>query len=187
VRSIGKRISIKSGKEATTVVISTGIASWKEALLAAWIFCWLVCLGVFVNELFQPHQDKEQIILFGIIVFMMYYAFRIIKVYLWRRKGREYIKINDDVLIYKMAIGKWGKAHQYFLEHIKDVAVVTKKDGSIAKNLESSFWIRGGQRVSFDYLNKAVRIGMQLNDEDTKSFAQWLNSHVKKTLARKEL
>lgn len=185
VRTIGKRISIKSNKDKTTVVITTGIASWKEALLAAWILCWLVCLGVFISELFKPHTDKEHIILFGIIVFMVYYAVRIIKVYAWRKWGMEFIKITDTALTYKRSIRKWGKAHQYFLENIKDISLVTKEDGSIAKLLENSFWVRGGQRVSFDYLEKLVRIGIQLNDADAKAFSQWLHSHVRTRLSKK--
>ena len=184
MKTIGKRISIKSSAEIATVVISAKVASWKESLLAAWIVCWLVCLVVFVLELFKSHSEKELVILFGIIAFMLYYSFRIIKVYLFRRRGFEYIKISDEAITYKRAIRKYGKAHIYKLPAVSNVSVITKENGSVTKVLEGSFWVMGGERISFDFGEKAVRLGMGLSDKDAKEFGQWLNDQVKKKKRR---
>ena len=186
MKSIGERISIKSSAEQATIVISSTIASWKEALMAAWLVCWLICLGFFFAETFKPQPNQQLIILFVIIVFMIYYALRIGKAFAWRRVGMEYIKLTDEALTYKRSIRKFGKAHVFYLENIQDLAIVTKEDGSITKALENSFWVLGGERISFKYFDRTIRIGIQLSDNDAEEFAKWLNQRIKKRLRNKQ-
>ncbi len=186
VKTIGERISIKSSPDKTTLVISSKIESWKEGLLAAWIVCWLISMGVFTWQLFQTNGDKEKIILFVVLMFMFYYAIRIIKVFAWRKWGMEYLRFTDDEVTYKRAIKKYGKAHVFYYENIKDVAIITKEDGSIAKVLENSFWVMGGERVTFEYLGKFVKIGVQLNDEDGEAFGKYFNEQIKRRKKRRK-
>ena len=185
MKIIGDRVSINKGDEQTTIVISSKIPSWKESLLAAWIVSWLACLGFFIYELFQPHKDNEQIFIFVMTIFMSYYAFRIIKVYFWRRYGKEYIKITDDDMVYKRSFRNYGKAHRFFLENIKDISLITKGDASISKALENSFWVMGGEKIAFKNLEKNYRIGMQLNDNDAISLASWIEKEINRRLKLK--
>ncbi len=180
MKLIGDRISIKSSADRTTAVIGTRIQSWKESLLAGWIVCWLICIVVINYYIFQTDSNQEIIFLFAITLFMLYYAYRIIKVYAWRKWGMEYLKISDEAITYKRSIRGYGKARVFPLSDVKKVSIITKEDGSFAKVLEESFWVMGGERISFEYDEKQVRIGMQLSDKDAKEFGNWLNDLVKK-------
>lgn len=92
----------------------------------------------------------------------------------------EYLKISDEAITYKRSIRGYGKARIFPLSEVKNVSIITKENGSFAKVLEESFWVMGGERVSFEYDEKQVRIGMQLPDKDAKEFGDWLNDLVKK-------
>ena len=168
MKTIGDRISIKKGDDKTTVVISPKISSFKESLLVAWWFCWVICMGVFAYELFQPHSDQEQIVLFVLVIFMIYYSIRIGRVLLFRRFGMEFVKVENDEVTYKRSLRKYGKAHRFFVDNISEISVITKEDGSIAKVLENSFWVMGGERIGFKHGDSKVRLGMQLSDQDAQ-------------------
>lgn len=165
---IGKRISFVDDKKKTTIVIYPEDISWLKAVFGAWVAMWYAIGAIVIWSLFAfSYSEQEIIVLVVFLTFWSYYAFRVTKSYFWILWGKELIKIDEVSLTYKRSIRKYGKAVPYYLENITKMRVFQPKERSIQAAWEKSPWIRGGERVEFDYMGKVIRFGNKLNEKDT--------------------
>ncbi|MEN8928714.1 MAG: hypothetical protein ABF258_07550 [Flavobacteriales bacterium] len=190
MKYISERISYHRHDSYITVLISAKIEKWKESLLYGWLMLW-VLVGVAItyvlitgNYLTQSaeNESKNQIQLFLILfmVFWAYYLYRIMRVYTWRKKGVEYLKLTREALIVKRAFGKIGKAKSYALSNIGPLTLLEQKERSYSTVMQGAFWDIGNERLSFDYHEKAIIFGIQLEVQEARKLQQFLNSEIKK-------
>lgn len=168
------RVSYRRTKDATTVVVSARVEKWKEALLVAWVLAWTVSGGFFIAELFNDPSEDQRLYLIILLSFWLYFEVRIGKAMFWRLFGMEFIRLKDGTLTLKKSMKKLGKAQDYFIDNIRDLAVIERADHSISKQFDSSFWVIGGETVKFDYMGKEIRFGRQLKNEEAKQLATFL-------------
>ena len=109
----------------------------------------------------------------------------------------QIISLNkDDILaddahyylaeLYLIKLNNPGKAKEYYLENIKKVRVSVPKANSFQAAWENSPWIRGGERIEFDYLGKTIRFGRKLNQQDSKLLFQLLTKRLEDQLKKKK-
>ncbi len=190
MKQISNRISrVRHKGGFVTYVILGKIPGWKETMLAAWLFCWTLCGAYFIYELTQPHQGNQFMFLLTLTLFWAYYEFRIGRAYIFRRKGKEFIKITPERLTYKRSIISYGKAHHFLLENIQNLGMHELENGSWGKVLENSFWVLGGQKIRFDYMGKEMQMGIQLTPEESEKLVKALSDDLKKfiKISEKEL
>ena len=184
MKTIGERISYKHHPENyTTFVISTKIERWKETLLLTWIIAWTFSGAVFLYFLLLGELGKEEkLILFVLSVFWAYFEYRIVRVFLWRKYGVEYIKIDEDKFTIKKSILGYGKAKSYLTQQIDVNKVESLKQNpkSFAKVMNDSFWVMGEGAVRFSDKNDFVYFGHQLEAEDSEKLAKTIKSTLKK-------
>ena len=60
------------------------------------------------------------------------------------------------------------------------------KENSIQAVWEASPWIRGGQRIEFDYMGKVIRFGRKLNEKDTKLIFQLITKRMEEQLRKRK-
>lgn len=190
---IGERTSFVDDKNKTTIIITPENVGWQKALLGAWFSMWLTIGGVMIWAYFnlqlgrnQQENDQQKLIIIIFLVFWTYYAFRVGRQFFWLLWGKEYIKINETSLIIKNGIRDYGKASEYFLENINKIRIQQPKENSIQIVWESSPWIRGGERIEFDYLGKVIRLGRKLNEKDTKLLFQLITKRIEEQLRRRK-
>ena len=190
MKYISERISYHRHNEYTTILISTKVDKWKESLLYGWLMLWVLVgiaisyvlvTGKYLNDS-SGNTPKNQLQLFLIIflVFWAYYLYKIVKVYIWRKKGVEYFKLNKDSLVIKRAFGKIGKAHSYSFKNIGPIKTTEQKEKSYSTVMQSAFWDIGNEKLNFDYDGKSVMFGIQLEAPETKKLKEFLNSEIKK-------
>lgn len=183
---IGNRISFVDTKEKTTIVIHPEKKAFITALMGAWIFMWYgigftVLWTFFVLKLNQ--QEKLIIVIF--MSFWLYYAVRVTRSFLWLLRGTENLKIDEMALTIKNATGKIGKAKPYYIENIKKIRMDMPKDRSLQTAWESSPWVRGGERIEFDYMGKIVRLGRKLSEKDATLLFNLITKKVEEQLKQK--
>ena len=165
---IGERISFVDDKNKSTIVIYPENVTWLKAVLGAWVGMWFAIGATVAWSLFvMTFTEQETIILIVFLTFWSYYAFRVTRSFFWLLWGKELIKIDEVSLTYKKSIKKYGKAAPYYLENISKIRVFQPKERSIQSAWEKSPWIRGGERIEFDYMGKVIRFGKKLNEKDT--------------------
>lgn len=176
---IGERISFVDDKERTTIVIYPERIGWINSLMGAWVAMWWT-IGLTVIWAFFKLEltDQETIAIFVFLTFWAYYAFRVTRSYLWLIWGKELIKIDEVSLIYKRSIKSYGKAVHYYLENISQLRLYHPKERSLQSAWEASPWIRGGERIEFDYHQKLVKFGRKLNENDSKLLFKFITKKL---------
>lgn len=183
---IGNRVSVVDTKEKTTIVIHPEKKVFITAVMGAWIFMWY-SIGItmiwsyFVLKLTQ--QEKLIIVIF--LSFWVYYAVRVTRSFLWLLWGSENLKIDQIGLTLKRSTGKIGKATPYYLENIKKIRLDIPKERSFQTAWESSPWVRGGERIEFDYMGKVIRLARKLNEKDANLLFNLITKRVEEQLKLK--
>ncbi len=199
---IGNRISYLDDQNKTTVIITPEQVGFIKALMGAWCFMWLAIGATIIwawlsgniygfDEVSRKSLDakeRQQLLIITIIFlsFWAYYFIRVGRTFLWIMYGREYIKVDKISMTIKTSIGTYGKAKEYYLENIKKVRVSVPKANSFQAAWENSPWIRGGERIEFDYLGKTIRFGRKLNPQDSKLLFQLLTKRLEDQLKKKK-
>ncbi len=183
---IGNRISFVDDKKKTTVVIYPENIFWHKSLMGAWFFMWLTIGGTMIWSLTLKLTDQEKIIVFVFLTFWAYYAVRVGRTFFWLLWGKELLKIDETAFTLKNTIKGYGKAVPYFLENIKQIRVHTVESNSIQAVWEKSPWIRGGERIEFDYMGKTIRFARKLDEKDVKLLFNLVTKKIEEQLKRKK-
>lgn len=184
MKTIGDRISLEQHKDNATIVISTKIERWKETLLLTWIIAWTFCGAAFIYYLISGalQGQNEKLVLFIIIIFWAYFEYRIVKTFLWRKFGIEFIKIDKDKFTFKKSILSYGSAIEYNTKEIdhKKVESLKQNPKSFAKVMNDSFWLIGEGAVRFSDQDRFVYFGHQLEADESEKLAAEVRKLLKK-------
>lgn len=183
---IGNRISFVDSKEKTTIIIYPEKKPLVTALMGAWIFMWYsigitMVFAYFMMKLSQ--QEKLIVVIF--MAFWLYYAIRVTRSFLWILWGTENIKIDPFSFTIKNATKKAGRAKSYYLENIKKFRMELPKAKSLQVSWESSPWVRGGERIEFDYMGKVIRLGQKLSEKDATLLFNLITKKVEEQIKLK--
>ena len=178
-KSIGKRISIAEHSDASTIVIETTITPSQQIYLEAWYGGWLGLGGLIGYGAYSSVSDEKNVLLVC-FVFWSYFFVRILKVILWRRIGKEIIRIDSKNFLVKNAFKKRGKDRIYDLKTVGSFEAIKREKTSFLANLDQSFWIFGGDNIYFNYLGKTHVLGKQLKESDALQLCNYLNKSVAK-------
>lgn len=175
---IGKRISIKRTDEGLSIVILALADKLKNRLLFAWLILWTLAGMIVFSQYFtitDPNTRIAVIVWFG---FWFYFEFKITNAWFWRRSGKEVIKIRSSKLEYKRDVSGRGKIQTYSADFIKDLRIAETKE-SFLENLNNSYWVIAGEKLVFDYYGKEIKLGLQLDEIDTKALLKVIKSGLK--------
>lgn len=188
---IGNRISYVDQENKTTFVITPEQVGIYKALIGAWFFMWLTIGGIMIWawNTFDVKKDMAEqlsIIFFIFMAFWAYYSIRVGRTFLWLVFGSEFIKVDKISFTIKTAIKTYGKSKEYYLENIEKIRVSVPKKNSFQAAWENSPWIRGGERLEFDYMGKTIRFGRKLDEKEAKLLFQVITKRVEDQLRKKK-
>ena len=182
---IGKRISFIDEKAKTTIVIRPENVSWVNSLMGAWVAMWAVIGFTIVWSYFNlTLTDQELIIIVVFMTFWLYYAVRVFRSFVWLLSGKELLKIDEAAVYYKKSVWGYGKSNAYFLENISKIRISRPKENSAQAVWEKSPWVRGGERMEFDYMGKLIRFGRKLNEKDAELLFKLITKRVDERLRK---
>lgn len=183
---IGERISFVDKKNSISFVIYPPKLGRKKGLLFTWFFLWIL-IGAYVTaQMFQEYTNEEKLALFIFMVFWLYFAIRVGRTMLFLLFGREYIKLDNNSLRIKKATGTYGKSKQYFIENITKFSLVKQKDNSFQKVYDESLWVRGSNRIQFEYFQKKNSFGRKLEENDAEIMFKVITKRIEKYLNAKK-
>jgi len=182
---IGERTSFVDQKDKTTIVIEPENIGWQKIGLGAWFFMWLSIGAIMFWSLSLKLSEQEIIIVAVFLSFWAYYAWRVGRQFFWLMRGKENIKINEVSLTIKNSIGKYGKAVPYYIENIRKMRIQEPKENSLQSVWEASPWVKGGERIEFDYMGKVVRFGRKLKEKEAKLVFNLVTKRLEEQLRKK--
>lgn len=178
-QKLGQRISFVWHEEALTVIIDQKIAKPQQMMLDAWMAGWMFVGGAFAYG-YGTSQGDEKSFLMICLAFWSFFSFRVLKVLVWRRIGREMIRVDAEGMSIKNAFGSYGKAKFFIKDNIKRMEVIRRDPAKFMQNMDQSFWIMGGDSIQFKYQRSSFVLGKQLNERDAKALAQLFDKALRK-------
>jgi hypothetical protein len=179
MKVIGERVSILEKDDVFSLVILPTTDKRKLALMFFWLLAWSVCgVIVFVN-LFKIQGRDAKLFVAVYLTFWFYYEFKIAKAFIWKRWGKEKLWVKKGVLYYQREVQGKGKIQEFNLELVNNFDII-ESSGGFAEALANSFWVKGNERLEFQSQSKAIRFGLQLNDEEAKKILKELKKFLKK-------
>lgn len=179
MKVIGKRISIVKKEGLISVVILPTDDNKKLAMLFLWLLAWTVCGLIVLVNYFQVKNADAKIFLIVYLAFWAYFEFSILRTFVWKKFGREKLWIKDGVLHYQREINKKGKIREFNLDLVSRLRIIELRPIKFIDTLNQSFWVKGGERLEFDSQSQAIRLGMQLSDEEARVVLNEVNAFLK--------
>jgi hypothetical protein len=176
---IGKRISIKRSENETSIVILSTADRLKKNILFVWFFLWTLSGIIVLTQYFLITNPDTKIAMIVWLGFWGYFEYKISRAVLWRSYGIEKIKLRDKKLFYKRDIAGKGKVQVFEFDFIKDLRMIETKENSFFENLNNSYWVIAGEKLAFDYYGKEIKLGLQLEDADTKALLKLTKERLK--------
>jgi hypothetical protein len=183
---IGERISFVDKKDSISFIIYPPKLGRKKTLIIVWFALWILIGGYVSTQFFQDYKQEEKLALFIFMVFWFYFALRVFRTILFLFFGKEYIKLDTNSLRIKIATGSYGRSRQYFLENITKLSMNVLKDNSLQKVYDDSPWVRGTNRIQFEFFQKNYSFGRKLEEKDAKMMFQILTKRMEKFLNAKK-
>lgn len=180
IQAISKRISILIKNQVFSLVILPTDDKKKVKWMFIWLLAWSASGIIVIVNYFTLTQDNAKMMLIVWLAFWAYFEFKIFRVYMWKRFGKEKIWIKNGIIFYQQDINGRGKIKEFDLNLISDFELIKLTDGSIADTFSQTFWVKGGERIEFICQSKLLKFGMQLNDDEAKKTIIALNAFVKK-------
>ena len=176
---IGNRISIKRIENETSIVILSFSDKFKNKLLLTWLILWTISGLIVLSQFFTFTDPNTKIAIIVWMGFWIYFEFKIWSAYLWRKNGKETIRIKNDKLFYKRDSLGTNKFKTYGTDFIKELRILETEENSFFENLNNSYWVVAGEKVAFDFYGKEIKIGIQLTDNEAKSLLKVLQTKLK--------
>jgi hypothetical protein len=179
IQLISKRSSVLIKDGVFSLVILPTEDKKKTKLLFLWLLAWTISGVIVIGNYFTITQDKAKLLLIIWIAFWAYFEFKIIRVFMWKRFGKEKLWIKNGLLLYKEDINGRGKTKEFDLNLISNLELIALTNGSIADTFSQTFWVKGGERIQFTCQSKVIKFGMQLADDEAKKIISTLNKYLK--------
>ncbi|MEM9024409.1 MAG: hypothetical protein AAGB22_11740, partial [Bacteroidota bacterium] len=140
---------------------------------------WTICGLYVVSQLFgdYPRDTKTGMIVY--LGFWLYFEYKGIFALLWRKFGNEMIKLDNEYLWLKRDIRSYGKLHRFDLANIKELTLMDYDQRPWVKTYSQSFWVVGGETISFRYLGQPRGFGMQLSKEEGQTLFRKLGQRLR--------
>ena len=180
IQTIGKRCSILIKDQVFSLVILPTDDKKKVNLMFLWLLAWSVSGVIVIANYFTLQQESAKLFIIIWLAFWAYFEFKIIRVFMWKRFGKEKLWIKNGLLLYKEDINGRGKTKEFDLNLISNLELITLTNGSIADTFSQTFWVKGGERIQFTCQSKVIKFGMQLADDEAKKIISALNKQLKK-------
>lgn len=186
MKRIGDRITFVDNKDNLSFVVYPPNLGKKKLLIVIWLALWIL-IGIYMAfQFLREFSSEEKIALVIFMFFWAYFALRVFKTVLYLYYGKEYIKLDQNSLKVKHATGSYGKANQFFIENISKIRTVTFKPNSFKKAFEDSAWVKGTNRIEFEYFNKKYGFGRKLDEKDAEMVYKILIRRIDKFLKSKK-
>ena len=163
------RISISEKDGSTSIIVLSKKDRNKQNILLSWIILWSLGGLIVISQFFYGIKQEEKLFLAIWLAFWLYFELVTCHAFLWRKFGFERILIKEDKFYYRREIKNKGKTSTFDISSIKNIELIDdSSENSFFKNLRESYWIIGGETVSFNVNDKLIKIGLQLDKQDAQ-------------------
>jgi hypothetical protein len=175
-----ERISIEENAELTEIIIDGKIPSSQFIMLSAWLLAWSIS-GIYVFiQLFSDLPQETKSFMLVWLAFWFYFEYKIGSAWLWRKYGREVIKIGREKVQLRFELAYGGRGFEFDTNSLRDFHLLESKKGLFIKNYFDSFWVVGGESIGFYVSGKLKMFGRQLPEKDAEKLMKFVQDKVQR-------
>jgi hypothetical protein len=123
-------------------------------------------------------EDNTKIIVIIWLAFWLYFLYVLFRLYRWKQYGHEVIKIAKSVLKYKKDVKGRGWVHDFELSKIRKLRSSDTENPNWLRNIGGDFWNTDCDSVRFDYEDREVSIGFQLEKSERRKLIEVIGEFV---------
>lgn len=176
MKIISKRSSLLIKDNTFSLVILPSDGKKKTMFLLLWLMAWSVSGLIIMVNYFTLTNEKSKTMIIIWLGFWAYFEFKILKVFLWKRFGKEKLWIKNGTLHYQQSVNEKGKIKEFDTNLVSDWRLITLEKTNFADQFNQTFWVKGGERIEFTCRGNTVKLGMQLSDEEATIILQEIKS-----------
>jgi hypothetical protein len=178
MKVIGERVSVLKKEDLLSIVILPKRDTRKLWLMFLWLMAWTVCGIIVFANYFKVVDQNSKLFIIIYLAFWAYFEYKIARAFIWRRSGKEKLWISGGKVHYKQEINGRGKVQEFDYSLIQDLQLIESEETSFSKVINSSFWIKGDERIQFTCQHKVVRFAMQLSDKEAKAIIHEITNFI---------
>lgn len=163
------RVKITTKKDSKLIEVFPNNFPAKNLVMQVWLILWSICGAMVLYQLFTTNYSNTKVICIIYMGFWSYFEFLILKIYRWRKGGKEEIEIlSDKIIISRLTYNK-GLPSSFLKNEISNFRLNTnQKQNMFVKMLFDDYWTAGNESILFDSNNKTHGLGLQLTEEEAK-------------------
>jgi hypothetical protein len=174
------RITVNETPEELEIIITGKIPQNQFVILSAWLIAWTMAGGYVISQMFSGLPGNTRIFMFVWLIFWIYFEYKVGSAWLWRKFGREVIRIRKDKTELRFELAYGGKGEEFITAEIQNLNNLEQQQGVFVKNYFSSFWVVGGETIGFHYKGKLFMFGRQISPHDADILIQKTAHRLKK-------
>ncbi|MFM2286026.1 MAG: hypothetical protein RLZZ543_1523 [Bacteroidota bacterium] len=177
------RIALTETPDELEIVISGKVPKNQFLLLSAWLIAWTIA-GIYVlTQVFQPQPQNTLLFMIVWLAFWAYFEFKATSTWLWRKYGREVLRMKADSTELRFEVAYGGKGFAFKTADIRNVSSLEAQKGLFVKNYYSSFWVVGGETIGFYHQGKLHMMGRQIPEKDAALLMEKIAYRLRKWAA----
>ncbi|MBK12913.1 MAG: hypothetical protein CL849_05220 [Crocinitomicaceae bacterium] len=178
---IGERIAIAQSDDSLKVDIHQQIPPVQMMLLTLWLVSWMA-LEVLVLYFWtqEPNEGNAWLGYAIYSAFWGFFAFRIGKVWMWRRVGREVLVVDRKGISIAMAFGERGLPDFFAHGTYTMPSRIEANPQQILQTFEKAFWSMGGETLQFSSGKRTMVLGKQLSEQHASALLKLIQGAVRR-------
>ena len=178
---IGERIAIAQSDDSLKVDIHQQIPPVQMMLLTLWLVSWMA-LEVLVLYFWtqEPNEGNAWLGYAIYSAFWGFFAFRIGKVWMWRRVGREVLVVDRKGISIAMAFGERGLPDFFAHGTYTMPSRIEANPQQILQTFEKAFWSMGGETLQFSSWKRTMVLGKQLSEQHASALLKLIQGAVRR-------
>jgi hypothetical protein len=166
---MGKRIKVHKEDNRLEISIKSFYEPSKQKMLLVWIILFSICGVAIISQFFQDYEASYKIIFGVYLAFWLFFEFKVIYAYRWRKFGEEKIVIENNTIVISKTIRKRGVNQQFNLDEIKKFDFFKNDGASFIKSMNSSYWNINKYHLAI-YLEKSIiPFAIDISDKEAKN------------------
>lgn len=175
---LSDRISVVRNEKGTSIVISSMADRKKSRTVAIILLFWVIGGIAMVFGFPSITEDKAKIVMIIWLAFWLYFLYVLVRLWRWKRHGHEVMKINEGVLKYKKDVKGRGWVFDFQLDKIQKLRASEAENPNWLRNIGGDFWNTDCDSVRFNYEDREMSIGFQLDKSDRAKLINVLSEFV---------
>lgn len=173
------RISIEKTGEKLIIGIKAFSDEKKQKILLLWIVLFSLC-GLAIFFQFFEDYDSATKVFFGVyIAFWLFFEFKVIYAYRWRKYGEEQIILENNELALIKTIGKRGITQKFKFDEIKKVDFFKDLNGKFIKSMNESYWNINKYHLVLMLENTKIPFAIDITNKDAKKMISEMRNAMK--------